>query len=64
MTRLIINIAFHGTNDSNAIDVVRYLKDLGDGYSVHELIIRQDDLQSGLQDLNAAGQGTPVQPVR
>jgi hypothetical protein len=64
VTKGAANIAFYGTNDSNAIDVVRYLKDFGDGYGVRGLLIRQADLQSGLQDLKAAGQRAPAQPAR
>jgi hypothetical protein len=57
-------IALSGTNDSNAINLVRYLKDFGDGYGVHALLIRQSDLQSGLRDLKAAGSKLPAQPAR
>lgn len=64
VTKGAANIALYGTNDSNAIDVVRYLKDLGDGYGVHGLLIRQADLQSGLQDFKAAGSRVPNQPAR
>ncbi|MFC5437227.1 hypothetical protein ACFPME_11710 [Rhodanobacter umsongensis] len=57
-------IALYGTNDSNAIDLVRYLKDQGDGYGVRALLIRQSDLQSGLQDLKGADSQLPAQPAR
>lgn len=58
------HIALSGTNDSNAINLVRYLKDFGDGYGVRALLVRQSDLQSGLQDLKAAGSKLPAQPAR
>ncbi|MFC5525913.1 hypothetical protein ACFPPA_09180 [Rhodanobacter ginsengisoli] len=58
------HIALSGTNDSNAINLVRYLKDFGDGYGVRALLIRQSDLQSGLQDLKAAGPKLPARPAR
>ncbi|QRP63227.1 hypothetical protein I6J77_14055 [Rhodanobacter sp. FDAARGOS 1247] len=64
VTKGAANIAFYGTNDSNAIDVVRYLKDFGDGYGVRGLLIRQADLLSGLQDLKAAGSRAPTRPAR
>ena len=64
VTKGAANIAFYGTNDSNAIDVVRYLKYFGDGYGVRGLLIRQADLQSGLQDLKTADSRTPAQPAR
>ena len=64
ITKGATNIALYGTNDSNAIDLVRYLKDFGDGYGVRALLIRQSDLQSGLQDLKAAGSEAPAQPAR
>ena len=57
-------IALYGTNDSNAIDLVRYLKDHGDGYGVRALLIRQSGLQSGLQDLKGASSELPAQPAR
>ncbi|MBW4049487.1 MAG: hypothetical protein HIU89_16685 [Proteobacteria bacterium] len=57
-------IALSGTNDSHAINLVLYLKDFGDGYGVRALLIRQSDLQSGLQDLKAASSRLPAQPAR
>jgi hypothetical protein len=58
------HIALSGTNDSNAIDLVRQLKDFGDGYGVRALLIRQSGLQSGLKGLKAAGPELPARPAR
>lgn len=58
------NIGLYGTNEAHAINFGRYMKDIGEGFGVDALLIRQSDLLSGLQDLNAADSIAPAEPAR
>jgi hypothetical protein len=58
------NIGLYGTNEANAINFGRYMKDIGEGFGVDALLIRKNDLLSGLQDLKAADSNAPVEPAR
>jgi hypothetical protein len=58
------NIGVYGTNEAHAINFGRYMKDIGEGFGVGAILIRENDLLSGLQDLKAGNSKAPAQAAR